>query len=183
MTVRLVVFVAVSIALYRISRPALRSYRSHGFYRFFAWEAVLALVLLNLDIRAYQPSSIHHRMAILCLTLSGVLAIHGFQLLRREGRLNNQRLDPTLLWVEKTTVLVTTGAYKYIRHPLYCSFFLLTWGSYLFIPSWHGGLLAFVASVNVIVAARVEEKENLQYFGVAYSDYMKRTKRFIPFVM
>ena len=180
---RFAVFIIVSVVIYRISRPSLRSYRFHGFYRFFAWEAALALVLLNLDIRAYRPSSIHHMMAILCLLLSGFLAIHGFYLLRREGKLDDQRNDPTLLRVEKTTVLVTAGAYKFIRHPLYGSFLLFTWGSYLFIPSWQGGLLGIAATLSVIVAARVEEQENLRYFGAVYRDYMNRTKRFIPFIL
>jgi protein-S-isoprenylcysteine O-methyltransferase Ste14 len=180
---KLAVFMIVSFAFYRVSRKALRNYRSHGFYRFFAWETFLALMLLNLDIRKYQPSSAHHIMAVLSLVLSGLLAIHGFQLLRREGKLDKRRDDPTLFWVEKTTVLVTTGAYKYVRHPLYSSFLLLIWGSFLFIPSRPAGLLAIVATLNVIVAARVEEKENLLYFGAAYSDHMKRTKMFIPFVV
>jgi protein-S-isoprenylcysteine O-methyltransferase Ste14 len=180
---RLAVFILASVAIYHVSRASLRNYRSHGFYRFFAWEAFLALMLLNLNIPKYQPSSAHHIMAIVCLILSGLLAIHGFQLLRREGKPDNRRDDPTLLPVEKTTALVTSGAYKYVRHPLYCSFLLLTWGSFLFVPSWQAGLLAIVATLNVIVAARVEEKENLLYFGAAYSDYMKRTKMFIPFVM
>jgi protein-S-isoprenylcysteine O-methyltransferase Ste14 len=183
MIFRLAVFIIVSVALYLVSRTSLHSYRSHGFYRFFAWEAVLALVLINLDIRTYQPSSAHHLMAIVSLTLSALLAIHGFQLLRRKGRPDNRRDDPTLLWVERTTVLVTVGAYQYIRHPLYGSFLLLTWGSFLFVPSWQGALLALLASLNVIVAARVEEQENMLYFGAAYSDYAKRTKMFIPFVV
>jgi protein-S-isoprenylcysteine O-methyltransferase Ste14 len=183
MMFRIVVFIIVSVAIYRISRESLRSYHSHGFYRFFAWETFLVLMLLNLNIRAYQPSSLHHDMAVVCLLLSGLMGVHGFQLLRREGKLDDRRDDPTLLHIEKTTVLVTAGAYKYVRHPLYCSFLLLTWGSFLFVPSWQGGLLAIVATLNVIVAARVEERENLLYFGAAYSDYVKRTKRFIPFVM
>ena len=60
------------------------------------------------------------------------LGVHGFQLLRTEGKLDHRRDDPTLLHIEKTTVLVTAGAYKYVRHPLYCAFLLLTWGSYFF---------------------------------------------------
>jgi protein-S-isoprenylcysteine O-methyltransferase Ste14 len=180
---RLAIFIIASFLIYYISRPSLRSYRSHGFYRFFAWEAVLALVLLNLNIRAYRPSSMHHAMAIVCLIFSGILGAHGFRMLSREGRLDDQRADPTLLKIEKTTVLVTAGAYKYMRHPLYTSFLLLTWGSYLFIPSLPAGLLATVATLNVIEAARVEEKENLLYFGAAYGDYMKRTKMFIPFLL
>jgi len=180
---RLAVFIIVSVTLYLISRKSLRSYRFHGFYRFFAWEAVLALVLLNLDYRTYQLSSTHLIMALVTLTISALLAIHGFQLLRREGMLDYRRDDPTLLWVEKTTVLVTVGAYKYVRHPLYCSFLMMIWGSFLVVPSWQGGLLALFASLNIILAARVEEQENLLYFGTAYCDYMKRTKMFIPFVI
>jgi protein-S-isoprenylcysteine O-methyltransferase Ste14 len=183
MIIRVVVFVAVSIAIYFISSASLRSYRSHGFYRFFAWEAVLLLVLLNLNIRAYRPSSAHHAMAIICLSLSGILGWHGFYLLRREGRLDDHRADPTLLRIEKTTVVVTAGAYKYVRHPLYTSFLLLTWGSYLFIPSWQAGLLGVVATLNVISAAKAEEKENVGYFGTAYQEYMKQTKMFFPFLL
>jgi protein-S-isoprenylcysteine O-methyltransferase Ste14 len=183
MMFRFVAFIIVSAVIYHFSRASLRSYRFHGFYRFFAWEGFLALMLLNLNIRAYQPSSVHHNIAIVCLFLSGFLGLHGFQVLRREGRLDDQRDDPTLLRVEKTTVLVTSGAYQYIRHPLYCSFLLLTWGSFLFVPSWQAGFLAVVVTLNIIVAARVEEKENLLYFSAVYCDYMKRTKMFIPFVL
>jgi protein-S-isoprenylcysteine O-methyltransferase Ste14 len=183
MLLRLVIFIIASAAIYHISRPSLRSHRPHGFYRFFAWEAVLALVLLNLNIRAYRPSSAHHAMAIVCLILSGLLGVHGFRMLSREGRPDDQRADPTLMRIEKTTVLVTTGAYRHTRHPLYTSFLLLTWGSYLFIPSLQAGLLAMVTTLIVIKAARVEEKENLLYFGTAYKEYVKRTKMFIPFIL
>ena len=183
MTFRFVVFIIVSVVVYRVSRAPLRSYHSHGFYRFFAWEVFLVLMLLNLNIRAYQPTSVHHVTAIVCLVLSGILGGHGFQVLRQEGRLDDHRDDPTLLRIEKTTVLVTAGLYKYIRHPLYCSFLLLTWGSFLFIPSWQAGLLAVVVTLNIIAAARAEEKENSLYFCAAYNDYMKRTKMFIPFLL
>jgi protein-S-isoprenylcysteine O-methyltransferase Ste14 len=180
---RIVVFIIVSLVIYRVSRASLRDYNTHGFYRFFAWETFLVLMLLNLNIRAYQPSSLHHIIAVVCLMLSGFMGVHGFQLLRTEGKLDDRRYDPTLLRIEKTTVLVTSGAYKYVRHPLYCSFLLLTWGSFLFIPSWQAGVLANVVTVNIITAARMEEKENKLYFCGAYTDYMKRTKMFIPFVL
>lgn len=180
---RIVVFVVASVGPIRASRVPLRSYRVHGFYRFFAWEAVLALFLMNLDYRAYQPFSVHHSIAMVFLVISLLLAFHGFRLLCRRGKLDRQRNDPTLLWVEKTTVLVTAGAYQFIRHPLYCSFIFLTWSTFLVVPSWLGGSLATLATLCLIVAARVEERENIDFFGDAYRDYMKRTKMFIPFVV
>ena len=183
MMFRLVVFSTVSVAIYRISRESLRSYPSHGFYRFFAWEVFLVLMLLNLNIQAYQPSTVHHGVAVVCMLLSGLMGVHGFYMLRREGKLDDHRDDPTLFRIEKTTILVTSGAYKYVRHPLYCSFLLLTWGSFLFIPSWQAGFLAMGVTLNIILAARVEEKENALYFSADYCDYMKRTKMFIPFVL
>ena len=46
---KLFVFVVVSAVIVYVSRASLRVPRSHGFYRFFAWEVILALTLLNLD--------------------------------------------------------------------------------------------------------------------------------------
>ena len=45
----------------------------------------------------------------------------------------------TVLWLfyrfESTTTLVTAGAYRYIRHPLYESGLMLAWGAALKAPS------------------------------------------------
>jgi protein-S-isoprenylcysteine O-methyltransferase Ste14 len=83
---------------------------------------------------------------------------------------------------EKTTTLVTTGVYCYIRHPLYSSLLFLAWGIFFKTPSWLGGLLALTATLCLAATARVEEAENLRFFGDAYRKYMKQTKMFIPFL-
>ena len=88
---------------------------------------------------------------------------------------------PALLGLEKTTELVTSGVYRYIRHPLYTSLLLLAWGAFLKAPGRRAGGLAGVASALLFVTARVEERENVGYFGAAYEAYMRRTRRFIPF--
>jgi protein-S-isoprenylcysteine O-methyltransferase Ste14 len=49
-------------------------------------------------------------------------------------------------------------------------------------PSWLGGLLALAATIFLLLTARVEEDENIRYFGTAYQDYMKQTKMFIPYL-
>jgi protein-S-isoprenylcysteine O-methyltransferase Ste14 len=87
-----------------------------------------------------------------------------------------------LVAFEKTTALVTTGAYSYIRHPLYSSLLFLAWGIFFKDPSWLGGLLALGATLFLVATARVEEAENLRFFGEAYREYMKQTGMFVPFL-
>jgi protein-S-isoprenylcysteine O-methyltransferase Ste14 len=182
-SLKVVLFLIASAGIFRVSYASLRNFHLHGFYRFFAWEAALALLLLNIDQVVYGASNIPQTIAYLCLGISLLLAAHGFVVLRKVGKPDTKRTDPALLWVEKTTVLVTVGAYKYIRHPLYCSFLFLTWSVFFLLPSWRGFGLAFTATFSLVLAARMEEIENLRYFGAAYAVYMKQTKRFIPFVL
>jgi hypothetical protein len=44
---RIFLFAISSAALFLVSRASLKSPRSHGFYRFFAWECILALFFMN----------------------------------------------------------------------------------------------------------------------------------------
>jgi protein-S-isoprenylcysteine O-methyltransferase Ste14 len=46
-----------------------------------------------------------------------------------------------------------------------------------------GGVLALVACGFLLAAVYAEEAENLRYFGEKYRVYMKRTKRFLPFIL
>ena len=181
--IKVVIFLSASAGIFQVSRRSLRSRRFHGFYRFFAWETIVALLLLNPERWFRRPSGWQQVTALGCVGISSLLAIHGFQLLRKVGKPDVQRTDPALFWVERTTVLVTEGAYRYVRHPLYCSLFFLTWGVLLNFPSWPGAVLAAAAISCLIAAAKVEEKENLDFFGGQYRDYMKRTKMFIPFII
>ena len=87
-----------------------------------------------------------------------------------------------MIWIEKTTHLVTNGAFMYIRHPLYSSLLLLAWGVFLKHPSSVGGGVVLGATVFLLATAKVEEAENIRYFGAAYRAYMQTTKMFIPFV-
>jgi len=94
---------------------------------------------------------------------------------RREG-------DATLLAFEKTSALVTTGIYHYIRHPLYSSLLILAWGVFFKDPSWIGVLLALAATLALIATAKADEAECTRFFGPAYRDYMRQTRMFVPFL-
>jgi protein-S-isoprenylcysteine O-methyltransferase Ste14 len=87
-----------------------------------------------------------------------------------------------MLEFEKTTALVTTGIYRYIRHPMYSSLLFLAWGVFFKSPSWADGLIVAVATLALLATARTEEAEDLRFFGEAYREYTRRSKRFIPFI-
>lgn len=180
---KLIVFVTASIFLVYISRASLRKPDSHGFYRFFAWECILVLFLLNVGGWFIDPFSWHQLIAWTLLVACLIPLAFGVKTLRGRGQANDQRPgDPSLLSFEKTTALVTTGIYAYIRHPLYSSLLLLAWGIFFKAPSLPGVTLALVATAFLIATARADEWECVRFFGKQYQDYMQTTRRFIPFL-
>ncbi|WP_213955708.1 MULTISPECIES: isoprenylcysteine carboxylmethyltransferase family protein [unclassified Variovorax] len=176
-------FLAGSAALLHVSRGALRRPGSHGFYRFFAWECILLLVLLNLPVWGDDPLAPHQLLSWLLLVASAWLPLHAVRLLKRVGRPTEDRQDDALLGFEKTSALVTSGAFRYIRHPMYAALIFLAWGAFLKQFSWVGLALVLAATVLLFITALRDEKECLQHFGEAYRAYMRGTRRFIPFVL
>jgi protein-S-isoprenylcysteine O-methyltransferase Ste14 len=179
-----IVFCAVSAVLLYLSRNALRNPRAHGFYRFIAWELMLVLVLRNLPVWGRDPFAPHQLASWLLIAASIGLAVHGVRLLRSIGRpAADARVDPELFGFERTSSLVTTGVFRYIRHPMYAALLFLDWGAYLKDPmSPVGAVLAIGASVALLLTALRDEAECVAHFGPAYSDYMRTSKRFVPFV-
>jgi protein-S-isoprenylcysteine O-methyltransferase Ste14 len=117
------------------------------------------------------------------LIVSIALVIHGAYLLKVVGRPDSRRSDDVpLTGIEKTTSLVTVGAYKYIRHPIYGSAFYGTLGVFFKDPSWRGIILTLAAITLLVITAKVEEAECTRYFGSSYQAYMRRTKMFVPFL-
>jgi protein-S-isoprenylcysteine O-methyltransferase Ste14 len=180
---KLVCFVLGTAFLVYVSRASLAVPGSHGFYRFFAWVAILALASLNIDVWFRDAFSWHQLVSWILLGASVILVIAGVRLLRQMGKPDAERDDVPMVAFEKTTTLVTTGAYGYIRHPLYSSLLFLAWGIFFKAPSWLGGLLALAATLCLAATARVEEAENLRFFGEEYREYMNKTKKFIPYLL
>lgn len=181
--IRLLLFLLCSVSLAVVSRKTLFLPATHGFYRFFAWECILALVLLNAPHWLGNPFAADQILASLLLLLSLGLVIHGVHLLKVVGKPNSARPDAELLPFEKTTCLVTVGAYRYIRHPMYASLLLLAWGAFCKHPSLPALALALGASNFLLRSAAQDEAECLRFFGDEYQHYLARTKRFIPFLL
>jgi protein-S-isoprenylcysteine O-methyltransferase Ste14 len=177
-----ILFILGTIVLVIISRQSLLRIRSHGFYRFFAWEILLWLFLLNADGWFRDLLAWYQLISWILLIISLGLVIESLRLLRVIGKLDAGRSDPSLLGLEKTSRLVTTGLYASIRHPLYSSLLFLGWGMFFKSPSWLDAGLALLCSLFLVTTARVEERENIHYFGNEYVEYMRRSKMFIPFL-
>jgi protein-S-isoprenylcysteine O-methyltransferase Ste14 len=182
--IRWTIFGVVSVLLAWVSRRSLLSARTHGFYRFFAWEMIVLLVLLNASAWFRDWLSLHQLISWAFLLVSLVPLILGLRALRARGMPDqSQRPDSTLLGFERTTQLVSGGIYRFIRHPLYCSLLLLAWGVFFKAPSTVAFLLAAAATGLLLMTARMDERECLQVFGSEYGEYMRRTRMFIPFVV
>lgn len=180
---KVILFIALSLPVIFFSKESMFEPKSHGFTRFFSWECIVALFVLNYGHWFKDPFSFTQIISWILLIISLWFVIEGVVLLRKARKPGIVRVDEKLFRFEKTTELVTTGIYKYIRHPLYSSLLLLTWGIWFKHPALIQALVAVLSSVMLWVTARRDERECLEYFGKNYSEYMTRTKRLIPFVI
>lgn len=170
-----ILFIVGTLGALYLTRMTARAGFRHGLARFFAFEAILGLTALNLRFWFDDPFSPRQFVSWGLFVLSALLAVHSFRLLGRSGEAQGE--------FEQTTVLVTTGAYRYIRHPMYASLVYFSLGAFLKHVSLPTFGLVLAAFVCLYVTARVEEGENLERFGEAYRVYMRDTKMFVPYIL
>ena len=140
--IRIGLFLALSVFFAYVSRRALVRPRTHGFFRFFVWEALSALFLLNVPHWIDDPFGPRQLVSWTLITVSAALALAGARALRTYGQAGSQRTEPELYAFERTSCLVTRGIYRYLRHPLYSSLLFLAWGIFLKRPGVAGLALA-----------------------------------------
>ncbi len=155
---------------------SIKEKRYHGLYRFFSFESILLLVLNNYPFWFNRPFSFNQCLSWIILIISMYLAFTGFIHLINRGKPQGR--------FENTSLLITSGVFRYIRHPLYCSLLLLGTGIWLKNSADYISILLGIINVLAIYfTAREEEKEMLKRFGNSYRDYMKNSRMFIPFVL
>jgi protein-S-isoprenylcysteine O-methyltransferase Ste14 len=119
-----------------------------------------------------------------CLLITSlVLVILSVKRLSKDGGATSRANTPENFSFENTAQLVTSGVYKYIRHPMYSSLILLNWGIMLQQPTWLSLSVAMMVSFMLIITIRVEETENIAYFGNDYLNYQRQSKMLIPFML
>ena len=109
---------------------------------------------------------------IVLLGLAGFLAAWGLWSI---GRQMSSQAE-----VRPDTELVTDGAFRVVRHPLYLSILLLWAGGALALASWFMAACTVVLVPLFIARSRLEERILMRHFGSAYGAYMTSVPMLLP---
>ncbi len=180
---KVILFVALSLPVIFLSKQSLFEPRSHGYTRFFSWECIIVLIVINYEHWFKEPFSAKQVVSWLLLIISAWFVTEAAFRLRRARKQGIVRVDEKLFRFEKTTELVTSGIFRYIRHPMYSSLLLLAWGIWLKQPLAATLPVALLASWLLWLTAKRDERECIEWFGDSYREYMTRTKRLVPFII
>jgi protein-S-isoprenylcysteine O-methyltransferase Ste14 len=91
---------------------------------------------------------------------------------RNWGTPMTQKSDPEL---------VTSGPYRFVRHPIYSGILLAGVGTSVAL-GWQILVVFGLSAIYFVYAARVEERFLIQQFPEAYPAYKRSSKMLVPFV-
>lgn len=114
-------------------------------------------------------------LSILFLGLAGFLSWTGTRALGQQWRFD--------AGLSAEHQLVTSGAYRFIRHPIYCSMFCLLLGIGSMVTPWPLFLLSTVVFIGgTEIRVRIEEKLLALRFGERFREYQRSVPAYVPFV-
>jgi protein-S-isoprenylcysteine O-methyltransferase Ste14 len=168
--------VAVIPTLKRHGSPVQRKNRGSNALVLFSW--IVALIVAQLFAKsdlAILPSWAFYLGIV--LMLAGVA-------LRQWSIAVLGRFFSGVIGVQEGQKVVESGPYRLVRHPSYSGALLIMVGIGLAFQSW-GAALVIIPIFAVCYGYRmfVEERVLVANLGNDYTEYMKRTKRVIPFLL
>ena len=85
--------------------------------------------------------------------------------------------------VNAKQTVVEVGPYRYVRHPSYTGALMIFVGLGLALGNW-AGLLALLSCIGIAYAYRISVEESVltAALGEPYQQYMRRTRRLVPFL-
>jgi protein-S-isoprenylcysteine O-methyltransferase Ste14 len=88
--------------------------------------------------------------------------------------------ETTVKPVEESTALITTGAFRLSRHPMYLGFVLVLFGIGLLMGSLMPYVVVLVFAIFMdMIFVRFEEKKLERTFGEAWLEYKKKVRRWV----
>jgi protein-S-isoprenylcysteine O-methyltransferase Ste14 len=110
----------------------------------------------------------------LLLGISGFLAFWAMYVMK----FGNFNIVPTPV---ERGVMISRGPYKVIRHPMYASIFIFTIALLAGQFDYYKIIISLILVTDLVVKMIFEEDLLCKHYP-GYKDYMKKTKRVIPFV-
>jgi len=83
----------------------------------------------------------------------------------------------------KENKIAVRGPYKYIRHPIYASIYLLSTGLGLMFFAWLWFIIMIAFMPLWYIECRNEEKQVIKLHGQGFIDYRNRTGMFLPRIL
>ena len=90
-----------------------------------------------------------------------------------------KNLTDTVVTRSKHT-LVTSGPYRWVRHPFYDAVAFCILANSLATANWFIFFTGMLAFLLIVIRTRKEEENLLARFGDTYRAYVQRTGRFLP---
>lgn len=134
----------------------------------------ILLQLIGLQIFSYPYNPLLQTAGFVSVVIGVVVCI----VARRELGVNWTHAHQ--YQIKKEHILITSGIYHYIRHPIYAGLLLCFGGVELVAGSYLIFLIVPILVIGTYVQAKREEKILCDYFGKKYKDYMKRSNMLIP---
>lgn len=78
--------------------------------------------------------------------------------------------------------LIKKGFYRYIRHPIYLASIIYGTGVPLFFSSLYGFFIMLGLIPLILYRIKIEERMMFEEFGEEYIEYMKKSKKLIPYL-
>lgn len=134
------------------------------------------LILIGLDAGRYRWSEV----PVYAQFIGFVLLCLGSYLVWLTLKANSYAAPVVKIQKERGHLVVTTGPYAYVRHPMYAGALLVIAGAPLLLGSWWG-LAAGAGLVLVIALRAVLEERTLMAELAGYADYAARVRyRLVP---
>lgn len=144
---------------------------SKSYYYLLVSLQFIFITILVINHGLYTPSI----LALLTFLIGSAFGIYAL----KHNTLSNFNITPE---IKTNASLITTGAYRYIRHPMYFSVLVMMLGVVVSKPS----LLSLFTYVLLVVTLFLKAyKEEILWMerSCEYRNYMQNTKRIIPFVL
>jgi len=174
----LFMFISIDILIRRISTKKDAFQRSISVISFLVFPIFLYLPYIEFFI--WEESLLMSGIYCYLLILGNFILFFGGSILFC-SRLQLGKFGGPKLVIESNHILIQTGLYRYIRHPMYLGFLCLFLGYNIAL----GGLfVALLVTCFFFLLFRyrmiIEENQLLKEFGDEYSKYKARTNRLIP---